>query len=88
MNIILYLVLWSAVGVSAGVLAHWLSCERMWPNFGRDVAAGFVGGVLGGAWLSSAVGGAVTVYSAFSLLFALAGALALLVLVHLCRRWR
>ncbi|MDR0898676.1 MAG: hypothetical protein LBN04_12595 [Oscillospiraceae bacterium] len=71
MNIILYGMLWITIGLSVGVIAHWLSEMPVWPDFAVYLGLGLLGGLGGGYALTLVLFGMGTVLSAYSLLMAL-----------------
>lgn len=88
MNIALYLVLWTAIGMLAGFIASSASENDTWGWFWANVCAGLLGSVgFGGAGTLMAFG-QQAVLSAFSLVFAVFGAAFLLYLLSIVRRLR
>ncbi len=86
MNIVIYLVLWSAIGILFGVIANWITEMEAWPWFWVDLFCGFVGAIIAGYFVTRALFGMEVVVSAFSLLFSGAGATLLLLLSRLLHR--
>jgi uncharacterized membrane protein YeaQ/YmgE (transglycosylase-associated protein family) len=71
MNLILYGMFWAAIGLAAGMIAHWLSEKPVWPAFWVYLLLGLLGGLGGGYALTLRLFGMETVLSAYSLLMAL-----------------
>lgn len=86
MNLVLYLILWIAIGFFAGVVANWISSSRVWPWFWADLTVGAIGAVAASFFLLNALFGMDTVLSAFSVLTAILGAAACLFLSWLLRK--
>jgi len=86
MNIVVYLVLWVSIGLVCGLIAHWTSGAAVWPWFWVYLSAGLLGALIFGYFLASAFFGIDVALSAYSLLFALVGALLFLAGAHIARQ--
>ena len=74
MNLVVYLVLWVAIGLFAGVIANWVSGRRAWAALIIDLVIGVIGAVVAAFFLLDALFGMNTILSAFSILMAIMGA--------------
>ncbi len=86
MSIVIYLALWVAIGLLAGVIANWISETGVWPWFWVDLFCGLSGAIISGYFVTKALFGISVVLSAFSLILAGAGAVLLLLLARVLRR--
>jgi len=83
MNILLYIALWTVIGLIAGLIAAWLSddgCRRQCAHLN----VGLIGAVLFGYFSASWLLGMFAPLGTYSLIFALFGAALLLTVVG---RW-
>lgn len=74
MNLVVYLILWVAIGLFAGVMSNWVTNASLWPWFVLDLLAGVTGALLFGYCIVNALFGMCAVLSAYSLASALFGA--------------
>jgi len=78
MNIVLYIALWAMIGLLAGLIAAWLSdggASRLYANLGIGLAGAILFGYFSIQWLL----GMFAPLGPYSLVFALFGAVLLLV---------
>jgi uncharacterized membrane protein YeaQ/YmgE (transglycosylase-associated protein family) len=75
---------WIVLGLIAGFISS-LIVNRRGEGFFLDIILGIVGAVVGG-WIMAAVGGeGVNGFSVYSILVAIAGAVVVLVILHMIR---
>lgn len=86
MNIVMYGVLWSAIGLLSGLVVNWVSEAATWPWFWVDLLAGFIGAILFGYLIPLLLYGSTVTHNAYSLLFALLGAALMLAVCALLKK--
>lgn len=85
MNLIVYLVLWVAIGLFAGVVANWTLGRNAWPSLFIDLLIGVIGAIAAAYFLLNALFGMQTILSAFSIIMAIMGAATCLLISWLIR---
>jgi len=89
MNLVVYLVLWVAIGLFAGVVANWIFGAGAWRSYVVDLLIGVVGAVAAAYFLLNALFGMNTILSAFSIVMAILGASTCLFISGLIRKaWK
>ena len=86
MNLAVYLVLWVAIGLFAGVIANWVSGRHALALLLIDLIIGVIGAIAAAYFLLFALFDMKTVLSAFSILMAIMGAATCLFVSWLIRR--
>lgn len=86
MNLIIYLILWIAIGLFVGAVSNWISSSRIWPWFWFDLAIGVIGAVGAAYFALRVLFNMSVVLSAYSIVMAILGASICMWLVWLIRR--